>query len=161
MPRLSVEGADLTSLKRDGWIVGANERKKKGGGVIGTAMTMDEVAMAEKQCREAGKWFDILPMTPLRSGVPETRIHEFNVKPEGKRITHIRVNYFPDGGVARLKLYGYITPGDLRGIKGELSSILYGGRGVGCTNQHFGGETVETKQWQRTLSLLYLQEQHH
>ena len=97
------------------------------------------VALANTQCRKAGEWFDILSMTPLRSGVPETRIHEFDVDDSAKRkITHIRINYFPDGGVARLKLYGHVTPGDLRGVRGELSSVVHGGRGVGCTNQHFG-----------------------
>ena len=42
VPRISIEGADLSELEGDGWIVGGEERKRKGGGVIGTAMTMEQ-----------------------------------------------------------------------------------------------------------------------
>jgi allantoicase len=50
---------------------------------------------------EAGQWFDILPATPLR---PDTR-HRFPVRP-GRHATHVRLDIFPDGGMARLRLHG-------------------------------------------------------
>lgn len=140
VPRISVQGANLETLKDDSWLVGAKERVKRGGGVQGTAMSTSDVELAGKQCEEAGRWHILLQQTPLRSGVEETRMHRFDVDEEArtKPITHIRVNYFPDGGVARLKLYGHVTRGSMEGVRGELSSLVYGGRGIGCSNQHYG-----------------------
>jgi len=53
-------------------------------------------------------WLEVLPRTPLR---PDTR-HVFRV-PAGARATHARLDVFPDGGMARLRLYGEPGPGDL------------------------------------------------
>jgi allantoicase len=49
----------------------------------------------------AGEWFDILPVTPL---LPDTR-HRFRVR-TGRVATHVRMDIFPDGGMARLRLLG-------------------------------------------------------
>ncbi|GMI14012.1 hypothetical protein TrVE_jg7443 [Triparma verrucosa] len=137
VPRISVQGANLEGVEGDGWIVGGRERVERGGGVIGTCMTPEDVELAGKQCEEIGEWHNLLSQTPLRSGVPETRLHLFDVECQ-KPITHVRVNYFPDGGLARMKLFGYVTRGSLEGVQGELSSVVYGGRGLGCSNQHYG-----------------------
>ena len=124
VPRISVQGANLETLKDDSWLVGAEERVKRGGGVRGTCVSASDVELAGKQCEEAGKWHTLLQQTPLRSGVEETRMHRFDVDEEAKSksITHIRVNYYPDGGVARLKLYGRVTRGSLEGVQGEVRS---------------------------------------
>ncbi|MDX6310635.1 MAG: allantoicase [Streptomyces sp.] len=53
---------------------------------------------------ETGDWFEILPRTPLQ---PDT-VHRFVV--DAPAATHIRVDTFPDGGIARLRLYGSLTP---------------------------------------------------
>jgi allantoicase len=50
---------------------------------------------------EAGEWFDILPVTGLRA---DTR-HRFPVRP-GRVAAQVRLDIFPDGGMARLRLYG-------------------------------------------------------
>jgi allantoicase len=47
------------------------------------------------------EWFDILPTTALQ---PDTR-HRFPVSP-GRLATHVRLDIFPDGGMARLRLLG-------------------------------------------------------
>lgn len=57
----------------DGWIVGGEERVKRGGGVIGTCMTVEDCELAGEQCKGVGEWNDLLKQTPLRSGVEETR----------------------------------------------------------------------------------------
>ena len=49
------------------------------------------------------KWTTILPFTKLRSGVAETRHHLLESVDVKSRYTHIRVNIFPDGGLARLR----------------------------------------------------------
>jgi len=54
-------------------------------------------------------WREILPPTPLR---PHT-LHRFDELAEAGPFTHVRLNIFPDGGVARLRLFGRITRLDL------------------------------------------------
>ncbi|SIR65969.1 allantoicase [Williamsia sterculiae] len=51
-----------------------------------------------------GEWFEILPGTSLQ---PDTR-HRFVVECE-RPITEARMDVFPDGGMARLRLYGDLT----------------------------------------------------
>ena len=50
-------------------------------------------------------WFDILPRTRLQ---PDTR-HRFPIPPAPRAATHVRLDVFPDGGMARLRLYGSPT----------------------------------------------------
>ena len=122
-PRVSVEVANLASPgahdsssaqddqdNDNKWMPGATARVAQGGGIQGTGRAPDEVEEAEKACRAAAKWTMILPQTPLRPGYEGSSIHCF-VLPEEVRAaageaTHVRINYYPDGGVARLKLWG-------------------------------------------------------
>jgi allantoicase len=49
-------------------------------------------------------WFDLLPRTRLR---PDTA-HRFRLD-EGRAATHARVDIYPDGGLARVRLHGSLT----------------------------------------------------
>jgi allantoicase len=49
-------------------------------------------------------WFEVLPRTRLQ---PDTR-HRFPVE-QAREITHLRLDIYPDGGMARLRLYGGLT----------------------------------------------------
>jgi allantoicase len=53
-------------------------------------------------------WFDLLPRTRLQ---PDTR-HRFRL-PAAPAATHVRLDIYPDGGMARLRLYGRIAAADL------------------------------------------------
>jgi allantoicase len=53
----------------------------------------------------AVRWTELLPTVALQ---PDTR-HRFLVEP-GVPVTHVRLEVFPDGGVARLRVLGEITP---------------------------------------------------
>jgi allantoicase len=59
----------------------------------------------------------------------------------GVDATHVRLNVFPDGGVARLRVYGDVVL-DLEALRrhGEidLASVLNGGQVVGCSDRFFG-----------------------
>ena len=57
---------------------------------------------------DSEEWFDLLPDTPL---LPDTR-HRFRVD-AGRVATHVRVDIFPDGGIARLRLHGRPVAGFL------------------------------------------------
>ncbi|WP_431944927.1 allantoicase [Actinacidiphila sp. bgisy167] len=52
---------------------------------------------------EHGDWFEIVPRCPLR---PDT-VHRFVV--DVPPATHVRLETYPDGGVARLRLWGSLT----------------------------------------------------
>jgi allantoicase len=54
--------------------------------------------------------------------------------------THIKLNIFPDGGVARIRLYGNISKekNDFRNKTINLASLLDGASVIACNNEHFG-----------------------
>jgi allantoicase len=59
----------------------------------------------------SGGWRDLLPRIRLQ---PDT-VHRFRVN--GPPATHVRLSIYPDGGVARLRLYGSLTSGGFAGLK--------------------------------------------
>jgi allantoicase len=76
--------------------------------------------MASLQAMDAGDgrpltgqagWRDLLPRTRLLPDTP----HRFRVR--GGPATHVRLNIFPDGGVARLRLHGALTDDGLAAVR--------------------------------------------
>jgi allantoicase len=65
--------------------------------------------------------------------------HLFNTSSKSI-FTHIKLNIFPDGGVARLRLYGNIskTNNNFRNKTVNLTSLLNGASVIACNNEHFG-----------------------
>ncbi|MFJ6011599.1 allantoicase [Streptomyces sp. NPDC092952] len=53
---------------------------------------------------ETGEWFEIIPRTRLQ---PDT-LHRFPLRARAI-VTHVRLDAFPDGGVARMRLHGSLT----------------------------------------------------
>lgn len=53
---------------------------------------------------ESGEWFEIIPRTRLQ---PDT-LHRFPLHAQAV-VTHVRLDAFPDGGVARMRLHGSLT----------------------------------------------------
>ena len=67
------------------------------------ACSLDAVRLAEGQALERAEWRQLLPRTPLQ---PHAR-HAFEEELQAiGDVTHARFNIFPDGGIARLRLYG-------------------------------------------------------
>jgi allantoicase len=67
----------------------------------------------------------------------------FDVQQAGK-LTHVRLNIFPDGGVARLRLYGEVIP-DIEKLKAssepvDVASVVNGGRVLASSDNFFGHE---------------------
>jgi allantoicase len=67
----------------------------------------------------------------------------FDTQQAGK-LTHVRLNIFPDGGVARLRLYGEVIP-DLEKLKAspepvDVASVVNGGRVLASSDNFFGHE---------------------
>jgi allantoicase len=62
---------------------------------------------------ENGAWLELLPRTRLQPDTP----HRFLLGEEGPAVTHVRLDIFPDGGIARLRLHGSPTPEGLRALE--------------------------------------------
>ncbi|XP_014370334.2 allantoicase [Papilio machaon] len=103
---------------------------------IGTASSEDDLEQIEKL--ESDKWEEIVPITALQPGYEETR-HNYQKVLSDEAWTHIRVNMFPDGGIARLRVFGEPRPERpaLTDIV-DLVSVVNGGCCVGFSNAHFG-----------------------
>jgi allantoicase len=56
-------------------------------------------------------------------------------------VTHIRLHIYPDGGVARLRVWGVVAP-DWSKLKADetidLLAMAWGGRGIVANDEHFG-----------------------
>jgi len=64
--------------------------------------------------------------------------HFFNIKSKSI-FTHVKLNIYPDGGVARLRLYGTMEVKSKFSRKIiNLTSILNGAKPIACNNEHFG-----------------------
>jgi allantoicase len=59
-----------------------------------------------------GDWFELMPTTELQ---PDTR-HRFLID-DDRPVTEARLDIHPDGGMARLRLFGTLTPDGLRRIQ--------------------------------------------
>jgi allantoicase len=87
---------------------------------------------------EESSWKEILPKSPLKPGSQNL----FNVA-NGNRWTHIRLNIFPDGGVARLRVYGEVVPDWSKIAKDEAIDLAFVGNGgsvVAASDMFFGNK---------------------
>ncbi|KDO31140.1 allantoicase [Saprolegnia parasitica CBS 223.65] len=85
-------------------------------------------------------WRELVPRTELQPGYEASRYHYFNVNSDDVW-THLRVNMFPDGGIARLKVYGVVAV-DWDKIAPtasvDLVAAANGGTVVGFSDAHYG-----------------------
>ncbi|MDX1404918.1 MAG: allantoicase [Woeseiaceae bacterium] len=83
-------------------------------------------------------WWALLPEVALQGDA-----HHFRAISNDKACTHLRLNIFPDGGLARLRVYGEIRP-DWEQVSAsevmDLFAIENGGRAVLCSDQHYGSK---------------------
>ncbi len=98
--------------------------------------SLNGVASAEQLMTDSTPWWELLPRSPLEGN----RRNEIAVRP-GPRVTHLRLNIFPDGGVARLRVHGDVVPEPARlSAAGavDLSAAENGGFVVLCSDMHYG-----------------------
>jgi len=85
----------------------------------------------------ATKWFSLLPKSPLTGDARNS----FPITPSS-RVTHLRFNIFPDGGVARLRVHGEVVPDwpALARTGGEidLAAVEHGGWVIVSSDMFFG-----------------------
>ncbi|KAI9475061.1 Allantoicase [Coemansia sp. RSA 989] len=96
-----------------------------------------EAANASEEEVRAGKaqFVEILPKVNMNPGSH----HYFVYEAPTAAYTHLRVNNYPDGGIARLRVYGQVVPQRVVSSDGlvDLAFVGNGGRAVACSNQHF------------------------
>jgi allantoicase len=79
-------------------------------------------------------WVEILPRTDIGGNE-----HHFLDVRNDTVFTHVRLHIYPDGGIARLRIFGEIKP-DFTGVDGyvDLAAVEHGGRPLSCSDQHYG-----------------------
>jgi allantoicase len=86
-------------------------------------------------------WREVLPPTPLKGDA-----HNIFAVAEGPRSSHVRLRIFPDGGVARLRVYGEVVPDWARlRLRGQvdLAAAEHGGLVVACSDMFFDTVTPD------------------
>ncbi|MHA1536479.1 MAG: allantoicase [Alphaproteobacteria bacterium] len=82
------------------------------------------------------RWTEIVPRLDLG---PDA--HHFVAVASAEAWTHVRLHIYPDGGVARLRVYGKVHADWQRHDPGgliDLAALRLGGRFIDCNDQHFG-----------------------
>lgn len=82
-------------------------------------------------------WVEVLEPSPLLGGTENL----FTVESRGP-FTHVRLNIYPDGGVARLRVHGEVDAPSALPARGlvDLASIRYGGLVLDASDMHFGSK---------------------
>ena len=85
--------------------------------------------------QEFSHWQELLSVRPCG---PNQR-QAWKVDGKEKAITHARLRMWPDGGIARFRLYGHAVPvWPPHNEEVELSAAVMGGVAIKCSDQHFG-----------------------
>lgn len=101
-------------------------------GAVFEGLPADEELLAESV-----EWVPLLPQAPLAGDSRNQFAIEY-----GERITHLRFRIFPDGGVARLRVYGEVVP-DWERLKRagghvDLAAAENGALVLSCSDMFFG-----------------------
>jgi allantoicase len=82
----------------------------------------------------AGGWTEILGQVDLQGDT-----HHYLDIDDDSEWTHVRLNIYPDGGIARLRLFGMVRPdfGTLA-MSIDLLALENGGRAIACSDEHYG-----------------------
>ena len=101
------------------------------------ACALDGQPAVEELQSDVINWTPLLPQLPLAGDSQNLYPVE-----RGSRATHLRFNIYPDGGVARLRVYGEVLPDWDRlkrtGGDVDLAAVENGGRVISCSDMFFG-----------------------
>lgn len=147
----------IVQLAKPAYLYGADIDTSHFTGNYPTACQLDGVLLAEDvdttqwthDTWQAQDWQTLIPVTPLKGDSHHYLAIETNVKnttgdnphhivsARDKLVSHVRLSIYPDGGVARLRLYGIKQPPKTQGLV-DLVSALQGGRCIAFNDAHFG-----------------------
>jgi len=91
----------------------------------------------ETLASEETPWAPLLMPVDLQGNTKNV----FPIDESSHRVTHLRLNIFPDGGVARLRVHGDVVPDErvfAQGREVDLAAMSNGGFVVRCSDMHYG-----------------------
>ena len=98
---------------------------------------IDGQPTVEQLTGDETEWADILPLSDLVGDSP----NPFEIQTRN-RFTHLRFKIYPDGGVARLRVYGEVAPDwnrlERSGSEIDLAAVENGGLVLSCSDMFFG-----------------------
>lgn len=125
----------IVRLARPGWLHGVDLDTSHFTGNFPPAAALDGCLLESGDPDANTVWFPLLAGVALSGN--SQHLHALDAS---RLVSHVRVNLYPDGGLARLRLYG--QPRAEIGEKDEglvdLASVLQGGRVLAANNEHFG-----------------------
>lgn len=101
------------------------------------ACIMESALPGDRMVRDDIPWEPLLGKSPLKGDA----INELPIPGPGRRVTHLRLNIFPDGGVARLRAHGEVVPDERifsQDAAVDLAAMANGGFVVSCSDMHYG-----------------------
>jgi len=92
-----------------------------------------EACLSNLDVPEEG-WAELLPKTDLAGDAH----HYLDVR-DDRIFSHVRLHIHPDGGIARLRIFGEIRA-DFTNVDGyvDLAAVEHGGRAIACSDEHYG-----------------------
>jgi len=101
------------------------------------ACSLEGETSADRLASASIRWAEVLPKSALRGDAQNS----FEIG-DAHRYTHLRFNIYPDGGVARLRVYGEALP-DWKRVLAEgscidLAAVVNGGRVLDASDLFFG-----------------------
>ncbi|MFQ5982979.1 MAG: allantoicase [Woeseiaceae bacterium] len=98
--------------------------------------SIDACVSEEDNPGEGAGWRELLRKVELQGDS-----HHFHSVDDGNAYTHLRLNIFPDGGIARLRVFGEVRRNRNDLDENEVIDLLAlenGGRALRCSDEHFG-----------------------
>ncbi|MCL6692564.1 allantoicase [Pseudomonas sp. R3.Fl] len=98
--------------------------------------SIDGCFVAEGEPNDDTQWTEVLSSVELQGNS-----HHYHEISDERPYTHLRLNIYPDGGVARLRVYGIPFRDWAQQNPDEqvdLAAALNGGRALACSDEHFG-----------------------
>jgi allantoicase len=100
------------------------------------AASLEGCVSADEIPGDDAGWRTLLGETPLQGDA-----HHWLAVGNEQTFTHLRLNIFPDGGVARLRVFGEVRPDWERvdeTAEIDLLAVENGGRALAASDEHFG-----------------------
>lgn len=133
----------IVKLGAKGAIAGVNIDTRHFTGNYAPAASIDACISAAAVPEENAQWQTILPVTKLAGNSPN-----FLPVNDTGAWTHLRLNIYPDGGVARLRVYGRVVKDWSLVGKTEVIDLLAmenGSRCLSMSDAHYGSPVNITK----------------
>ena len=97
--------------------------------------SLEACYVADGDPTDATQWQEVLSSQSLQGD--SQHIHAID---DDQVYSHVRLHMYPDGGIARLRVYGEVVKDwqQLAGQEIDLAAMENGGRALLCSDEHFG-----------------------